>query len=181
MGLHITIPKELAHLRITEGGYPVPFFAPVFDGKPDFRLLDEQKQIKCVQKSLCSVCGLKLNKDYIYFLGGPKTLKNRVSTDPAMHRHCAEFSLAACPHLRYQKAQRRESDLALKSVLNSDLLALEKPDTMYLIKASKQDFFVHWEGPKMQRLIRIRYQSHETYRYVNGILQKEEAEKTGNG
>lgn len=129
----------MAHLRLDDRGYPIPYFATIINGKPDFRLLDARKQKDCVDRKLCSVCGKKLPKDYCYFLSGIMGVTNQVSTDPPMHRACAEYSLAVCPHLHLEKAQRREVDLPL-SVLQEILVEQSKPKDIYLIKAKTSNF-----------------------------------------
>jgi hypothetical protein len=162
----VPVPKEMQHLKLDHRGYPIPFFVAMKDGKPDFRLLDAQKQKRCVDNHWCAVCGKKLPKDYFYFISGPIGMKNRVSSDPAMHRACAEYSLAVCPHLYLQKAERRDSDLTL-SQLQQQLVEIEKPKEMFLIKASKYKMKVHANQP----IIHYTYVSSEKYMYEDGKLK----------
>ncbi len=56
------IPEFLSHLR-THHGLPVPFMQAVFDGVPDFRAVDPEKVIKCVEEKLCAICGRRLGEN----------------------------------------------------------------------------------------------------------------------
>src|SRR5438477_8655117 len=109
MKLPVPIPAEMSHLKLDDRGYPIPFFAPIIDDKPNFKYQDERKRDLCIDKRLCHVCGKKLAKDHCYFISGPLGYKNKVSTDAGMHLACAEFTLKVCPHLLYQEAERKEN------------------------------------------------------------------------
>jgi hypothetical protein len=159
----VLIPKELAHLKINEQDYPIPFFVPIIDGEPNFRLLDLQKRDHCVKRKLCPVCGKKLPSDYSYLICGPMGYKNRVSTDSPMHRVCAEFALAVCPHIYFEKAERKAGTAAHVA---------PKSDTVLLVKISKCKAKFHPETGS--ELLHFRPASTETYRYQNGVLEKEQ-------
>lgn len=159
---HFTIPKELAHLKLDDRGYPIPFFAPIVDGKPNFRFLDPRKQLSCMMGQTCPICGKRLFKDYSYIIVGPVGLKNRISSDPAMHRYCAEFSMKACPHLYFHKAQRKEDAIA-------PFLIKEKPAQLFLVKCSKYQVVPDGLG---HFLIRVTVHSSEEYIYQNNELIK---------
>lgn len=166
--LNIPIPKELAHLPIDERGYPIPYFAAIVDGKHDFRLLDARKQQRATEGKLCAVCGRKLPKDFCYFISGVLGLTNQVSTDPAMHRTCAEFSLRACPHMYFQKAERRDTNVDITEV-SEGLMTMNKPKELFLIKARSNFKRIIKEG---HPLISYNYVSCEKYSYENGLLTK---------
>lgn len=156
------IPKELSHLKLDPRGYPIPYFVPIIDGLPNFRFLHTEKQDNCFNRHLCPICGKKLNPDYSYIVTGPIGMKNQVSTDPAMHRVCAEFSMLACPHLFYQKAERKETAGPQTYIIN------EKPDKMMLVKCKTK---FKWKDKK-QRIFGYQYVSHEEYIYENNMLVK---------
>src|SRR4051812_28481995 len=99
---NMEVPKEVGDLAVDGRGYVIPFFVSYIDGKPDFRILDPVKQYRCIGERLCGVCGRKLPKDSMFFIGGKLTLANRLCTDPGMHRVCAEYSLMTCPHMYYE-------------------------------------------------------------------------------
>lgn len=170
MALKFDIPKELSHLKIDERGYPIPYFVSWIDGKPEFRFLDHARQEMIIEKGVCHICGKKLNKDYNYVISGPIGYQNRVSSDAAMHRVCAEFSLRACPHLYLQKAERRENDELGKKVAELPSVVLkEKPSILLLVRISKYKTIVH------QGATYLKYTpaSYETYHYVNNKLEKQ--------
>lgn len=122
----------MRHLKTDERGYPIPFFVPIIEGKPDFRYMDKNKQQLCKDKKLCSICGKRLFEKSFWFITGPNGLKNSVQTDPPMHEDCARFSLATCPHLQFEKAKRRtDKSTALPSQKDGDNKIL------YLIKADR--------------------------------------------
>lgn len=162
----IIIPPELAHLKIDPRGYPVPFFVSKKNGVYDFVNLDINKQQIAVDQKLCGICGKKLYKDFMYFISGPLGMKNRASSDPAMHRVCAEFSLSVCPHLHFRAAPRRDHT-GDPNVLNNPFMILEKPEFFYLIKASKYKYDI------ARHVIIYSFVSAEKYFYKGGILTKE--------
>lgn len=95
----IQMPDRIAALpQDPERHYPVPFFVASVNGKPDFRIADEEKRIRCVKERLCWICGEKLGR-YIVFVIGPMCAINRISAEPPMHRDCAEYSVRVCPFL----------------------------------------------------------------------------------
>jgi hypothetical protein len=172
MALKFDIPKELAHLKIDERGYPVPYFVSWVDGKPEFRFLDHSRQEMIIEKGVCHICGKKLNKDYNYVISGPIGYQNRISSDAAMHRVCAEFSLKACPHLYLQKAERRENDELGKAVsaLPSPVVK-EKPSILLLVRISKYKTVKHGKATYLKYTPAF----YETYHYVNNKLEKKES------
>jgi hypothetical protein len=167
MKFDFDIPKELAHLKLDERGYPIPYFAPIVDGKPNFRMQDERKRDECIRRHLCPICGRKLYKDYSYMISGPMGLKNCISSDAMMHRVCAEFAMRVCPHLYYHKAERKGHEKALpnKSILE------DKPDVLYLVKASK--FKGKYNEIAKSQLVHFTPASVEKYVYRNNVLVKE--------
>jgi len=165
------IPKELEHLPVDPRGFAIPYFVSFIDGKPEFRLLDISKQYKCIADRLCAVCGRKLPKDSMFFIGGILTFTNRVCTDPGMHRICAEYSLMTCPHMYYERAQRREKGLEGMPIEDSKILDPGKPKQLYLIKASKYKAIPH-PHVKDANLIRFAPMKAEIYAYEDGELFK---------
>lgn len=163
----LIIPKQMSHLKIDPRGYPIPFFVPIVNGEPNFKYADHRKQELAIEKKLCHICGLKLIPKSYYFITGPMGLKNRVVTDAAMHRECAEFSLQACPHMFFQKAERKaDEDMAPMA----GALIMAKPSELYLIKSDKFEArFNHQYGYK---LIHFRVTGTDKFIYVDNKLQK---------
>jgi hypothetical protein len=158
------IPKELAHLKIDERGYPVPFFVPYVNGKPNFRFTDHEKIWESVESNRCGVCGKKLYKDYSYIITGVIGMGNRVSSDAAMHRVCAEFALVSCPHMFYEKATRKED---APSEQQSYLLT-HKVDEVMLVRCKTKFKWIE----RNRCIFGYTYVSHEVYHYINGKLEK---------
>lgn len=166
---HFEIPDFLSHLPVDERGYPIPYFAPVVNGKPDFRLLDKEKFDICTQYNKCAVCGRKLLKKLYYFIAGPQGAKNKISTDPPMHKECSGFSLAACPHLHFEKAERRQINLPNGTVVDNPTQVLEKPSTMFLICADSFKVINNKALPG-SKLIKYNPVKIAGYVYMKGIL-----------
>jgi len=94
-------------LPIDERGYPVPFFVQWIDGKPEFRIMDGDKLVRCVKERLCWVCGQPLFREMV-FVAGPMCAVNRLSSEPPSHRECARYAVQACPFLVKPHMTRRE-------------------------------------------------------------------------
>lgn len=93
------IPFRMARRPRDPRGLPIPYSQFIDqDGKPDFRVLDDQRVARCLRYRLCGLCGQQLGK-HIFFVGGPLCVDNGLFHDPPMHRECAEFALRACAHL----------------------------------------------------------------------------------
>lgn len=127
MKQHFTIPPELAHLELDERGYPIPYFVGKIDGKYNFRYQDRKKRDACIRFRWCPICAKRLDTDFSYVITGPHGLKNKVVSDAPMHLLCAEFSMQACPHIHFEKAER-------KAELKVDYIAPDKPSSLFLIK-----------------------------------------------
>jgi hypothetical protein len=161
--LEFTIPKELQHLKIDGRGYPIPYFVPYVDGKPNFRFTSHIKIWKCVEENLCGICGKKLYKDYSYIITGVIGMGNRVSSDAAMHRVCAEFALVSCPHMFYEKAERKENKPGIQPYLITD-----KVGEVMLVRCKTK---FKWRM-KDECIFGYQYVSHEVYHYIDGKLTK---------
>jgi hypothetical protein len=132
------IPKRMAHLPLDERGYPIPFFTPHINGKPDFRLSDPKKKEICRKYKKCWICGKPLLAGSFWYITGPIGLANRTVSDEAMHEECARFSLKVCPHMLFEKADRRSDNIP--GLVRSPTLALDKPKVLFLIQADKFKF-----------------------------------------
>lgn len=128
-------PDGIAELEVDHRGYPV--FYSVFrhgDGKPDFRVIDQDKRMKCAQKKLCGICGKPLGY-YMIFIGGPVAARNRAFGDSPMHRECAEYAMKVCPYLTIESMQyekdheRKYQDQQFTTDPN---VIMEKPEKMCL-------------------------------------------------
>lgn len=147
-------------MRVDERGYPIPFFVAYVDGKPNFRYQDARKRDICLAQRKCAICGKKLRKDFSYVITGPLGLQNKIVSDAPMHRVCAEFSLAACPHMYYEKAERKESGGDPHVLRNKPNLFLIKIDK-YKVSRDSNNTYIHF-----------RVVGSEEYEYIENVLTK---------
>lgn len=104
------VPARMSHLPVDARGYPVPWFVEWIDDKPDFRVADSRKLVRCVKERRCWICGEPLGA-FKPFCIGPMCAINRTIAEPPQHKECAIFSAVACPFMTLPRAQRRESNL----------------------------------------------------------------------
>lgn len=104
------LPDHMRALPVDARGYPIPWFVKWIDGKPDFRVLDDEKFKKSVRFNLCHVCGNKLGR-HRSFIGGPMATLQRISGEPPMHLDCALFAVKACPFMLMPRSKRRTANL----------------------------------------------------------------------
>ncbi|BBZ93139.1 hypothetical protein BRDID11004_59620 [Bradyrhizobium diazoefficiens] len=107
---HLELPERMQRLPIDDRGFPVPYFVPWIDGKPEFRGFDGEKMVICVRHRRCWLCGEPLGK-FMVFVIGPMCAVNRVSAEPPSHRECALYAVQACPFLTQPKMRRNEKDM----------------------------------------------------------------------
>jgi hypothetical protein len=100
----VPMPPQIAALPRDPRGYPV-FHTIQPDhyvaGEPaDFRTLHVDRHVEAGQKRLCAICGRPLPY-WLWFLGGPMCLANRIFGDGPMHRDCMDYALQVCPYLTH--------------------------------------------------------------------------------
>jgi hypothetical protein len=103
------LPPKMAHLPLSDKGYPIPYFVGYVDGQPDFRCADPAKLKRCVRDRRCWLCGSTLGRHLVFAIG-PMCIVNRVSSEPPSHRECARYAAQACPFLTLPRARRREAN-----------------------------------------------------------------------
>lgn len=166
----LPIPPELSHLPVDKRGYPVPYFVTKVKGEWEFRFIDINHIKKIIREELCHICGKPLKGSDVYFISGPRGFQNRASSDAGMHEVCARFSLEACPHLYYQKAERRRNDELGKELNKTpSVIIKEKPNSVLLVKV------ISWWPEVHGNYLLIRYMpagKPEEYSYENNILIK---------
>lgn len=159
---NILIPGFLSHLPVYRG-YPVPYFVPIDEnGVYQFKFASQEKMNACIRYHKYCICFKPLNKKDYWFISGPIGLQNQVDSHPAMHRHCAEYSLQICPHLFFEKAQRTTD---VENAMPYQIT--EKPKQLVLVRAKKTN------AVSIGAATVIRYSSHEVitrYEYQNGTL-----------
>lgn len=107
MTVDLPMPTRMAHLPRTPAGLPIPWFVAWHGGRYDFRVVDARKIVPAVKHRLCWLCGQQIGR-MMCFVVGPMCVVNRVSSEPPMHRDCAEYALRACPFLTQPSRERRE-------------------------------------------------------------------------
>jgi hypothetical protein len=107
---YLELPDRMKRLKINDQGFPIPYFVPYVDGKPEFRGFDGEKLAICVRLKRCWLCGEPLGK-FMVFVIGPMCAVNRVSAEPPSHRECALYAVRACPFLTQPKMRRNEVDM----------------------------------------------------------------------
>jgi hypothetical protein len=88
----------------------VPWFVVWVDGKPDFRVIGENKIHDALRFKRCWVCGQERGRN-ISFVIGPMCAITRTTAEPGCHRECAIYSALACPFLTRPKMRRNEKDM----------------------------------------------------------------------
>lgn len=104
------LPHRIAALPVDARGYPVPWFvAWLDDGRPEFRAFDPDKRRAALSQGLCWVCGQPTGR-HLVFVIGPMCCVSRITSEPACHLDCAEFSVRACPFLTKPQMVRRDNE-----------------------------------------------------------------------
>lgn len=163
----IPIPDRVASLPRDERGYPIPYFIPIVDGKENFKYMDAPKQLRCATQRICMICGQKLLPKQYWYITGPIGRKNFTVSDPAMHEECARYSLAVCPHMHYEKADRTTG----ADESPPEIVVLAKPPQVFLIHAQDYVIVKHKSGYILSEFVNVVYE--ECWSYVDGILVKD--------
>lgn len=140
------LTPRIARLPVDERGYPVPFFVQWVDGanaptpagvgRPEFRMMDGQKWVRCMKENLCWVCGESLGR-YKAFPIGPMCCVNRVTSEPPSHLDCAQWSVRGCPFLSKPNMVRREDELTRQNKPNVAGVMIERNPGVMAIWVSK--------------------------------------------
>lgn len=93
-------------------GYVVPKFVQWINGEPDFRIMNGEFLLACIERRLCWTCGNPLGGQRGVFVIGPMCVVNRNTAEPPNHVECARFSAKACPFLTMPKMRRREDEVS---------------------------------------------------------------------
>ncbi len=75
----------------------VPYMVDASRDPIDFKMLDKDRVTECATRTKCGVCGQRINRGPIAFIG-PNDGR-RCFADPWMHPVCAEESMRRCPFL----------------------------------------------------------------------------------
>jgi hypothetical protein len=106
----LEMPDRMLSLKISDEGFPIPWFVGYVDGKADFRTMDGEKMRIAIKLRRCWQCGQPLGK-FMTFPIGSMCLVNRNIAEPPSHLTCCEYSVRACPFLSQPRMRRNEKDL----------------------------------------------------------------------
>lgn len=101
----IPMPDRIKRLKISETGFPIPWFVPYKDGVAEVTSADPEKIVHAHRYQKCWVCGETLGR-HLAFVIGPMCMVNRISSEPPSHRECAEYAVRTCPFLVKPKMRR---------------------------------------------------------------------------
>jgi hypothetical protein len=105
-------PDRIKALPVDKRGYPIPFVVLIDnEGTPHFKVNDERKNIECMEKKICHICGQPLKGEY-WFIGGQLSAYHPkgVFNDGAVHYECGLFALHTCPYLANSNYHVANSD-----------------------------------------------------------------------
>ena len=85
--------------RPTVGRLVVPFMVDATRSPIDFKALDQAHVDLCATKGLCGICGARIRRSPIAFIGPADLVDRECWADPWMHPACAELALEQCPFL----------------------------------------------------------------------------------
>ena len=109
------MPGGVARLQVDGRGYPIPWFvdraAPLYNGNPDFRVMDGKRLKLAIRDKRCWICGEPIRTKESVFVAGPMCGINRTNAEPPNHSGCAEWAAKACPFLAVPKRIRDEREL----------------------------------------------------------------------
>lgn len=93
------IPDRLKKFPLWMGKYPIHFTQTVENGVPKWKVLDRKKQVECINKGRCHLCGEKLYAPYWWVCGPDEYKRRAVMSNGPMHEECARFAIFICPFL----------------------------------------------------------------------------------
>lgn len=136
------LPENMKDLPVDERGYPVPWFVPWINGKPEFLMADGMKLRLALSRRSCWVCGKPLPPlgKPVTFVIGPMCCVNRITAEPPNHLECAEFSARACPFLSKPQMTRRENENTKKYSKNQNVagIMVERNPGVTLVYTTKK-------------------------------------------
>jgi hypothetical protein len=106
----VPIPDRLRGLKLSPEGYPVPWFVPYVDGRPEFRGMDSTKFASAIRHKKCWICGGTLGK-FLTFPIGPMCAITRTTAEPPSHLTCTQYTAKVCPFLTQPRMRRNEKGM----------------------------------------------------------------------
>lgn len=147
--LTIPVPPRIAALPKASNGYHVPWFVKWMDGKPEFRLMDNDKWIMAVKHNICWVCGRKMGSHKAFVIG-PMCGINRTSSEPPSHLDCATYSAQVCPFLANPNFERRETGIDYEKGMPAGVMIQDNPGVVLVWVTKKYTMFMVKNGPLLE-------------------------------
>lgn len=146
------LPARMRALPIDARGYPTPWFvAEREDGERDFRMADGAKRRRAVKHDLCWVCGQeqasrrRMDRARLFVIG-PMCAVNRVTSEPAVHEECAQFSVRACPFMLHPQAKYRDANMPPEHRAAPGIPLDRNPGVMALYSCESHKPFCVFDG-----------------------------------
>lgn len=149
----VEMPARIASLPTNELGIPIPWFVrPAFPF--DFRVLRDSALHEAWRREICWICGQPLGVYKVYVVG-PLSAIQRVSSEAACHRDCADYAMMVCPFIANPKMVRGGRDYPVDIVQMADY-ELQNPG-IYLQWVSREPYrsleFSYLKLPQWNELI----------------------------
>lgn len=131
-------PPRIARLPVSDRGYPIPWFVWIDkEGVPDFRVIGPGKMVEAYNNDRCWVCGGSLMGHARVYTIGPMCVINRVTSEPASHRECAEYAAKACPFLTNPREKRDFKEMPEQHVMPGGIHLDRNPGAVALYQSGK--------------------------------------------
>ena len=129
----IALPASMQSLEKDERGYPIPHTVAVDSaGKPDFRIIDEEKAGIAILNGRCAICGQSLQGEAA-LVGGSNSIGHKLFVDGPMHRDCAEYAIQVCPMMAAPKfAYSRREPSEEFEITNIREVSTDRPEVFGL-------------------------------------------------
>lgn len=150
------VPSRIASLPRDARGYPIPWFVEWFDGKPDFRVLKPCAAETAMARNICWICGQPLGVHRALVMG-PLCALQRITSEPACHRECAEFAVQACPFMANPRMERSPRSMPLDSETLTKDYALENPGVFAIWMTRDIQFIKRGSGQRINNDFIIKF------------------------
>ena len=108
---------------VAGGAWFVPF---TYGGEPVTQAADPAKRLRAIRLGLCWCCGEQLGS-FKCFPIGPMCCVNRITSEPACHRDCAEYAVKVCPFLTRPRMRRNPTIPADQKVSPGGIMIERNP------------------------------------------------------
>ncbi len=141
----VPLPERMQKLPRDARGFPIPFVVlRDANGVPAFTVNDQGRVMLALSRQLCGICGQRMPRNNIWFLGGPQSAfhPNGAYNDGPLHRECARYALQVCPYLAISSMKHRDGkaleDLGMKlgTILVDPTMDTARPPLFALVRTA---------------------------------------------